>query len=56
MKSVNLTAQLERFVRERNDKLIHLRDAIAEGDKAIRSGESDVFNSAEELERFFVEL
>ena len=54
--SLNLTALLESFVRERDCKLNLLRDAIAEGDEAISRGESDVFNSAEELDRFFAEL
>ena len=51
--SINHTELLGRFAQEPNDKLSVLHDAIAEGDKAICSGESEVFNSAEELDRFF---
>jgi len=47
---------LKRTTEERAIKLQHLREAIAEGDDAISSGDSHVFNSAEELDHFFDQL
>jgi len=44
---------LKRTTEERSIKLNHLRKAIAEGDEAIRQGDSHVFNSTEELDHFF---
>ena len=47
---------LKHTAEERDIKLKHLREAIAEGDDAISRGDSYVFNSVEELDRFFDEF
>ena len=47
---------LKRTAEERSIKQKHLRAAITEGEEAISRGESHVFNSEEELDRFFKEI
>jgi len=57
--NLSLTPQLEIFIRECaesgdcNNASKVVREAIAEGDDAISSGDSQVFNSTEELTHFF---
>ena len=46
----------KRTTEERSTKLAHLRAALAEGEAAINRGESHVFNSVEDLDRFFEQL
>jgi antitoxin ParD1/3/4 len=41
---------------ERLARLTQLQQAIAEGDEAVSRGESNVFNSAADLDAFFEQL
>ncbi len=47
---------LKNTAEERALKLQNLRGAIAEGDAAVKRGESHVFNCAAELDGFFDQL
>ena len=47
---------LKRTQDEYNAKLVDLRAAIKEGDDAIASGNSSVFNSSEDLDNFFAKI
>lgn len=54
--SLNVMPPLDRFIQDNSIKLERLRNAIAVSDKAISRGESQVFNSVEELDAFFDQL